>query len=129
MKPLLLPYIFNIVVLIPVGLTPFGGRSGQAVGLPGQITGGCRDSHDLGHCLDGDPDWLGARAVPPSFDVAGPVDPGYLQLTMACRLRHASSGSRSCWRSALGNRWDVSFHRFVLSLGDPVGQGIRRVIR
>ena len=29
MKPLLLPYIFNILVLIPVGLTtPFGGAAG-----------------------------------------------------------------------------------------------------
>ena len=127
MKPLLLPYIFNIVVLIPVGLTPFGGRGGQAVGLPGQVTGGCRDSHDLELFLDADRDWLGDRAVPPGLDVAGPVDPGHLQLTLARRLRCAPPDSRSLWRSELGNRWDVPFHRSVLSLGDPLGQGIQRV--
>src|SRR5271165_3562812 len=125
MKPLLLPYIFNIVVLIPVGLTPFGGRGGQAVGLPGQVTGGCRDSHDLGLFLDADRDWLGDRAVPPGLDVAGPVDPGHLQLTLAQRLRRAPSDSRSWWRSELGNRWDVPFHRPVLSLGDPLGENIQ----
>jgi len=37
MKPLLLPYIFNIVVLIPVALTPFGGAAGGRVLFQGKL--------------------------------------------------------------------------------------------
>ena len=38
MRPLLLPYIFNMVVLIPVGLTmPFGGAEGRRLLLQGKL--------------------------------------------------------------------------------------------
>ena len=38
MKPLLLPYIFNILVLIPVGLTtPFGGAAGRRLVFQGKL--------------------------------------------------------------------------------------------
>ena len=37
MKPLLLPYIFNIVVLIPVGLTPLRGRGGRRLVFQGKF--------------------------------------------------------------------------------------------
>src|SRR5271165_1191301 len=40
MKPLLLPYIFNIVVLIPVGLTPFGGEAGRRLVFQGKLPEG-----------------------------------------------------------------------------------------
>jgi hypothetical protein len=38
MNPLLLPYIFNILVLIPVGLTmPFGGAASRRLILKGKL--------------------------------------------------------------------------------------------
>src|SRR5271166_6269118 len=41
MKPLLLPYIFNILVLIPVGLTtPFGGAARRRLVFQGKLPGG-----------------------------------------------------------------------------------------
>jgi len=40
MKPLLLPYIFNILVLIPVGLTPFGGAAGRLLVFQGKLPEG-----------------------------------------------------------------------------------------
>src|SRR5271165_7105296 len=41
MKPLLLPYIFNIVVLIPVGLTTsFGGEAGRRLVFQGKLPEG-----------------------------------------------------------------------------------------
>src|SRR5271166_886881 len=40
MKPLLLPYVFNIVVLIPVGLTPFGGAAGRRLVFQGKLPEG-----------------------------------------------------------------------------------------
>ena len=40
MKPLFLPYIFNILVLIPVGLTlPFGGDAAKRLNLQGKLPG------------------------------------------------------------------------------------------
>ena len=41
MKPLLLPYIFNILVVIPVGLTmPFGGAAGKRLVFQGKLPEG-----------------------------------------------------------------------------------------
>jgi hypothetical protein len=40
MNRLLLPYIFNIVVLIPVGLTPFGEKVGRRLDSQGKLTVG-----------------------------------------------------------------------------------------
>jgi hypothetical protein len=37
MNRLLLPYIFNIVVLIPVGLTPFGEKVGRRLDFQGKL--------------------------------------------------------------------------------------------
>ncbi len=42
MKPLLLPYIFNIQVLIPVGLMPFGGAASKRLVFQGKLTEGAR---------------------------------------------------------------------------------------
>ncbi len=39
MKSLLLPYIFNIFVLIPVGLMPLGGASGKRLVFRGKLPG------------------------------------------------------------------------------------------
>ncbi len=40
MKPLLLPYIFNILVLIPGGLTPFGRAAGRRLVFQGKLPEG-----------------------------------------------------------------------------------------
>jgi hypothetical protein len=40
MKPLLLPYIFNILVLIPVGLSPFTGAAGRRLVFQGKLPEG-----------------------------------------------------------------------------------------
>ena len=40
MNRLLLPYIFNIVVLIPVALTPFGEKVGRRLDSQGKLTVG-----------------------------------------------------------------------------------------
>ena len=72
MKPLLLPYIFNILVLIPCRLDDaVRRRGGQTVDPPGQVAGECRDAYDLRICLHGDCNWLGKWAVPPGLDVTG----------------------------------------------------------
>jgi hypothetical protein len=42
MKPLLLPYIFNILVLIPVGLSPFGGTASKRLVFQGKLAEGAR---------------------------------------------------------------------------------------
>ncbi len=40
MNPLLPPYIFNILVLIPVGLLPFGGATSRRSVFQGKLPGG-----------------------------------------------------------------------------------------
>lgn len=42
MNRLLLPYVFNIVVLIPVGLMPFGGKAGRRSDFKGKLSEGAR---------------------------------------------------------------------------------------
>ena len=42
MKPLLLAYIFNILVLIPVGLLPFGGATRRRLVFQGKLAEGAR---------------------------------------------------------------------------------------
>ncbi len=48
MKPLLLPYIFNILVLIPVGLTtPFGREASRRLVFQGKLPEGAWRRDDI----------------------------------------------------------------------------------
>src|SRR5271166_6063677 len=104
MKPLLLPYIFNIVVLIPVGLTPFGGAAGRRLVFQGKL-----------------PEGAGIRTISGSFwtvivigSVIGPFHPVSMSPVLLIQVIYKSlwlsvfvvplSDSRSWWRSELGNR-------------------------
>ena len=123
---LLLPYIFNILVLIPVGLPmPFGGEAANRLILKGKLPQGAEMRTISGSAWTVVMIGSVSRAVPPSLDVAGPVDPGHLQLTLAQRFRCTPLGSRSSHRGPLGHRRDVPLHHSDLSLGDPLGQGTR----
>ena len=126
MKPLLLPYIFNIVVLIPVGLTtPFGGEAGRRLVFQGKL-----------------PEGAGIRTISGSFwtvivigSVIGLFHPVSMSPVLLIQVIYISLRlsvfvvplliRSSLWRSELGNRRDVLVHRPHRSLGHPVDQDVR----
>ena len=130
MKPLLLPYIFNILVLIPVGLaTLFGGAAGGRFVFQGKFPESAGIRTILGSLwtviLIGS---IIGLFYPVSMSPLLLIQVIYKSLWLG-RLRLAALGAWSGQRRPVGCRRDVPVHRLDLSLGDPLGQAVRCLTR
>ena len=122
MDPLLVPYCFNILVLVPVGLlTLLGGATGNRWVFHGKFPESAGVRTILGVPVDVDPGGVVSGPVL-SHGHGAAADPGHLQVALARGVRGPSMAHRAWRRSSLGVTADVSRHRGELSVGDPVGR-------
>ena len=130
MDPLLLPYIFNILVLIPVGLTTLlGGERGGRFVFQGRFPESAGIRTILGSL------WT-AILIGSVIGLFHPVPMSPLLLiqviyktlwlvVFVLPLRGTGTGQRR----PVGCCRDVPVHRLDVSLGDPLGQGVWRLSR
>ena len=129
MNPLLLPYIFNIIVLVPVGLlTLLGGEKGGRLACQGKFPESEGFRTILGSL------WtailIGSVLGPflPGSDVAAAADPGYLQDALASGVCHAPPDRWTNQRSTLRHCVGISRDRLELPLGHSVATVVRDAI-